>query len=88
MEISANEAEDPSVSVEQREVRERLVAAMRELDDRERTVITLYFYEGLTLREIGQALHLTEGRISQIMRRTLEKLRGFLSPNDFALYGL
>jgi RNA polymerase sigma factor for flagellar operon FliA len=84
LEISSGEDEDPSMSVEQREVREQLVAAIKELNERERTVVTLYFYEGLTLREIGQALQLTEGRISQIMRRTLEKLRGFLAADDFA----
>ena len=88
LQISSGESEDPLLSVERQEVREQLVAAMEELSERERTVITLYFYEGLTLREIGQALQLTEGRISQIMRRTLEKLRGFLSVDDFALHGL
>jgi RNA polymerase sigma factor for flagellar operon FliA len=77
--------EDPSESVEREEVRQQLVQAMTELNERERTVVTLYFYEGLTLREIGQALQLTEGRISQIMRRTLEKLRSFLSSEDFAI---
>ena len=84
LEIASGEDEDPSMSVEQREVREQLVTAIKELNERERTVVTLYFYEGLTLREIGQALQLTEGRISQIMRRTLEKLRGFLAADDFA----
>jgi RNA polymerase sigma factor FliA len=42
-------------------------------------VITFYFYEGLTLREIGGALNLIEGRISQILHRALEKLREVLS---------
>ncbi len=37
-------------------------------------VITFYFYEGLTLREIGGALNVTEGRISQILHRALAKL--------------
>ena len=82
LQISSGEAEDPSVSLEQGEVRGQLIAAMQDLEDRERTVVTLYFYEGLTLREIGQALHLTEGRISQIMSRTLKKLRGILSADD------
>lgn len=82
LQLSSGEAEDPSVSLEQREVREQLVAAMQDLDERELTVVTLYFYEGLTLREIGQALQLTEGRISQIMSRTLKKLRGVLSTDD------
>jgi RNA polymerase sigma factor for flagellar operon FliA len=42
-------------------------------------VTTFYFYEGLTLREIGGALHLTEGRSSRILHRALEKLREALS---------
>jgi RNA polymerase sigma factor for flagellar operon FliA len=42
-------------------------------------VTTFYFYEGLTLREIGRALDLTEGRISQILRRALTELRQTLS---------
>jgi len=42
-------------------------------------VTTFYFYEGLTLREIGGALNLTEGRISQILHRALAQLREALS---------
>jgi DNA-directed RNA polymerase specialized sigma24 family protein len=42
-------------------------------------VITFYFYEGLTSREKGRALNLIEGRISQILRRTLAKLRETLT---------
>ena len=38
-------------------------------------VTTFYFYEGLTLKEIGGAMNLTEGRISQILHRALAKLR-------------
>ena len=88
LQISSGEAENPSVSLEKEEIRGQLVAAMQDLDDRERTVVTLYFYEGLTLREIGQALQLTEGRISQIMSRTLKKLRGILSADDLVFHTL
>jgi RNA polymerase sigma factor for flagellar operon FliA len=42
-------------------------------------VTAFYFYEGLTLREIGAALGLTEGRISQILHRALAKLKVRLS---------
>jgi RNA polymerase sigma factor FliA len=45
----------------------------------ERVVIAFYFYEGLTLREIGGALNLTEVRISQVLHRPLAKLRETLS---------
>ncbi len=40
---------------------------------------TFYFYEGLTLREIGRVLNLTEGRISQILHGALAKLKVALS---------
>lgn len=70
---------EPESAVEQVERREELVSAMRELSEKERTVVTLYFYEDLTLREIGQALGLTEGRISQILKKTLGELRNFIS---------
>ena len=76
--IADEAAVDPESVVEQAERREELISAMRELSDKERTVVTLYFYEDLTLREIGQALNLTEGRISQILKKTLGKLRNFI----------
>ncbi|MDP8947457.1 MAG: sigma-70 family RNA polymerase sigma factor [Actinomycetota bacterium] len=57
----------------------RLVEAIKTLGDQERVVTTFYFYEGLTLREIGGALDLTEGRISQILHRALAKLRKVLA---------
>ena len=74
-------ATDPESAAEMAEVRSRLTQAIGELGERERVVTTFYFYEGLTLREIGKALDLTEGRISQILRRALTQLRRTLSEN-------
>jgi RNA polymerase sigma factor FliA len=74
-------APDPESAAEMAEVRSRLTQAIEELGERERVVTTFYFYEGLTLREIGKALNLTEGRISQILRRALTQLRRTLSEN-------
>lgn len=74
-----NAASDPALAAELSEVRARLVEAIRTLSERERVVTSFYFYEGLTLREIGQALGLTEGRISQILRRALINLRETLA---------
>jgi RNA polymerase sigma factor FliA len=74
-------ATDPESAAEMAEVRLRLTQAIGELGERERVVTTFYFYEGLTLREIGNALDLTEGRISQILRRALTQLRRALSEN-------
>lgn len=72
---------DPQSEAERAELRDRLVAALTNLEEQERLVATFYFYEGLTLKEIGKALDLTEGRISQVLRRALNKLRQRLSDN-------
>ncbi len=50
-------------------------ALMQHLPERERVILALYYYENLTLREIGQVLNLTEARISQILGKTLLRLR-------------
>ncbi len=62
-----------------------LVRAISELEEQEQLVATFYFYEGLTLKEIGKALNLTEGRISQILRHALTKLRMRLKGPPLAL---
>ncbi|HET7478535.1 MAG TPA: FliA/WhiG family RNA polymerase sigma factor [Rubrobacteraceae bacterium] len=77
--VADSSASDPQSEAEKTEVRGRLVAALERLAERERVVATFYFYEGLTLKEIGMAMNLTEGRISQILRRALELLRADLS---------
>ncbi|HEX2729331.1 MAG TPA: FliA/WhiG family RNA polymerase sigma factor [Rubrobacteraceae bacterium] len=66
---------DPALAVESSELREVLVRAIEELGEQERVVTTFYYYDGLTLREIGGALGLTEGRISQILRSSRIRLR-------------
>ncbi len=72
-------AQDSQSEAEQVNLREKLTEAIGELGEQERLVATFYFYEGLTLKEIGKALHLSEGRISQILSRALAKLRDNLS---------
>ena len=66
---------DPVLAVEGSELRALLVRAIEGLGEQERVVTTFYYYEGLTLREIGGALGLTEGRISQILRSSRLRLR-------------
>lgn len=70
---------DPQVEADRGDLREQLLDAIRNLEEQERLVATFYFYDGLTLKEIGKAMNLTEGRISQILRRALERLRDILS---------
>ena len=77
--VADSRAVDPESAVEAAELRQRLAEAIRTLGENERVVTTFYFYEGLTLREIGGALNLTEGRISQILHSALAKLKEKLS---------
>ena len=77
--IGDHAATDPESAAEVAEVRARLIRAIQDLGEQERVVTTFYYYEGLTLREIGRALNLTEGRISQILHRALMRLRDSLS---------
>ncbi len=72
-------ASDPESEAERAEVRRMLARAIEGLGEQERVVTTFYYYEGLTLREIGRALDLTEGRISQILRASLTRLRRSLA---------
>jgi len=77
--IGDHAATDPASAAEVAEVRTRLVRAIEGLGEQERVVTTFYYYEGLTLKEIGRVLHLTEGRISQILHSALERLRQSLA---------
>jgi RNA polymerase sigma factor FliA len=80
--VADNVSDGPETVAEVGELRTRLIGAIKDLGERERLVTTFYFYEGLTLREIGKALDLTEGRISQILRQSLIKLKGSLAESS------
>ena len=80
--IGDHAATDPASAAEVAEVRARLVRAIGCLGEKERVVTTFYYFEGLTLREIGRALDLTEGRISQILHAALARLRHSLDEEE------
>jgi len=69
---------DPLSFVESKELVEKLAAALDGLPERERMVLTLYYHEEMTLREIGEILSLSEGRICQIFGQAVGRLRGTL----------
>ena len=58
--------------------KQQLAEALSELPERERTMLSLYYYEGLTLKEIGHVLGVTESRVSQIHGKALSMLRAIL----------
>ncbi|MEY9949380.1 RNA polymerase sigma factor for flagellar operon FliA [Kitasatospora sp. GAS1066B] len=72
-------ADDPVEIAEDRELRKLLARAINTLPQREKTVVTLYYYEGLTLAEIGQVLGVTESRVSQIHTKSVLQLRAKLT---------
>lgn len=68
-------AENPVEVAENRETRHLLARAVNTLPDREKTVVTLYYFEGMTLGEIGQVLGVTESRVCQIHAKAVLTLR-------------
>jgi RNA polymerase sigma factor FliA len=73
-------ARKPDAEVTKIEEVEALRGAIGELPPKERTVLSLYYYEELNLRQIAEVLHLTESRISQIRTQALNRLQGMLRP--------
>jgi RNA polymerase sigma factor FliA len=69
----------PSDALDETEIRETLADAIARLPEREKLVITLYYYEELTLREIGEVLSVTESRVSQLHTKAVLRLRSRLS---------
>ncbi len=66
---------DPAQTFEFEEIKYILADAIKKLPERERTVISLYYYDGLTLREIGDILGVTESRISQLHTKAILRLK-------------
>ena len=69
---------DVTSAVEAREIKAALVRAVDDLPPQERTVISLYYFEGLTLKEIKGALNVSESRVSQIHAQAVIHLRAKL----------
>jgi RNA polymerase sigma factor for flagellar operon FliA len=72
--------------IEKGELRSFLVVAIDRLTEQEKLVIALYYYEELTLKEIGEVMSISESRVSQIHTRAVMKLRGMVR-EKFALTG-
>ncbi|MDR1506074.1 MAG: RNA polymerase sigma factor WhiG [Treponema sp.] len=70
---------NPDVIVEKEEMRRIISDAISELPDKEKKILVLYYYEDLTLREIGQVLEVTESRVSQLHTKAILRLRSKLT---------
>lgn len=76
--IADDRAEDPVSLFETWELKQILAAAIERLPEREKSVIALYYYEGLTLKEVGAVLGVTESRVSQMHTKAVLRLRARL----------
>ena len=76
--ISDPRADDPQESLASSEVKDRLTDGISSLPEREQLVIALYYYENLTLREIGEVLGVTESRVSQLHTKAVMRLKSAL----------
>ena len=70
-----DKGEGPVAAFEVEEMKQILASAINRLGDREKIVLTLYYYEGLTLAEIGEVLGVTESRVCQIHTKAVLQLR-------------
>jgi RNA polymerase sigma factor for flagellar operon FliA len=73
---------DPGDLLENAQLRETLADAIARLPDREKIVVSLYYYDHLTLREIGEVLGVTESRVSQLHTKAILRLKGRLQEDS------
>ncbi len=76
--IEDTQGPEPQQALAQTEMREALGEAIARLPEREKLVVTLYYYEELTLREIGEVLGVTESRVSQLHTKAILRLKARL----------
>lgn len=84
--IEAPTSLNPDTIVEKEEIKRVIVEAIQELPDKEKKVLVLYYYEDLTLKEIGKVLGVTESRISQLHTKAIMRLRSKLTSVKKGIY--
>jgi len=77
--IESPNSMNPDTIVEKEEIKRVIVEAINELPEKEKKVLVLYYYEDLTLKEIGKVLEVTESRISQLHTKAIMRLRSKLT---------
>jgi RNA polymerase sigma factor for flagellar operon FliA len=76
--VVPDDGSSPSADAEMRERIRQLGGAIDRLPERERLVIALYYYEGLTFKEIGKVLSVSESRVYQLHTQAVLRMRGYL----------
>jgi RNA polymerase sigma factor for flagellar operon FliA len=77
--LTDENAPDPAAVMDQTDLKDRVADAIARLPEREKLVVTLYYYEELTLREIGEVLGVTESRVSQLHTKAILRLKARLA---------
>ena len=80
--IQDPDAVDPASAMDATETKDRLADAIARLPEREKLVVALYYYENLTLREIGEVLGVTESRVSQLHTKAVLRLKAALQADE------
>lgn len=76
---------NPEKTLEEKELLEHLERALNNLKEKDKTVLSLYYYERLTLKEIGKILEVSESRVCQLHSRAIVNLRGELKKLKYNL---
>lgn len=78
VDLIVDDAANTGGEIEGREIRRILAAGVDRLPERERLVVALYYYEGLTFKEIGKVLNVSESRVYQLHTQAMNRLRNFM----------
>jgi RNA polymerase sigma factor FliA len=81
--IEDTTAPDPAQALDLGDLKDRIANSIATLPEREKLVIALYYYENLTLREIGEVLGVTESRVSQLHTKAVLRLRSRMQDEAF-----
>ena len=84
--LVSNKQDSPEEQAERQERQQMLAAAIEKLTEKEKQVITFYYYEDLTLKEISSIMMVSESRISQIHTKAIGKLQGKLGKYKSLLF--
>ena len=79
LDIVSSSIAEPDKKLDKEATKEILIEAVKKLNEQERLVVSLYYYEELTQEEIAEVLELSTARISQIHKKSIQRLRGYLA---------
>jgi len=77
--IEDNKSERPEEEAERKDAKRELEHALKRLPERERMLLVFYYHENMTLKEIGEAINVSESRVCQLHAQAIMKLRNILS---------